>query len=123
VEIISFIEDEEVIKKILKHFGLWEVKARPSPKVKAPSVTIYLVDSESQVLSPDSFYVHPDYPMDSYLSWVDSGSCSDGWGKGLVCPQEWVKNSLLSVDEDEGPVFGHPHPTLKALCPGLPRMA
>ncbi len=60
MEIISFIEDEEVIKKILKHFGLWEVKA--------PSVTIYLDDSESQVLSPDSFYVHPDYPMDSYLS-------------------------------------------------------
>jgi predicted Zn-dependent peptidase len=36
MKIISFIEDEEVIKKILKHFGLWEVKARPPPKVKAP---------------------------------------------------------------------------------------
>ena len=68
MEIISFIEDEELIKKILKHFGRWEVKARPLPKVKAPSVTIYLDDSESQVLSPDSFYAHPDYPMDSYLS-------------------------------------------------------
>jgi hypothetical protein len=54
-----------VIKKILKHLGLWEVKARPPPKVKAPSVTIYLDDSESQVLSPDSFNVQPDYPMDS----------------------------------------------------------
>jgi hypothetical protein len=50
------------------HFGLWEVKAQPPPKVKAPSVTIYLDDSESQILSPDSFYLHPDYPMDSYLS-------------------------------------------------------
>ena len=29
---IAFIEDEEVIKKILKHFGLWEVKAPPPPK-------------------------------------------------------------------------------------------
>jgi len=48
-----------VIKKILKHLGLWEGKARPPPKVKAPSVTIYLEDSESQVLSPDS-------PMDFY---------------------------------------------------------
>jgi hypothetical protein len=26
------IEDEEVIKKILKHLGLWERKARPPPK-------------------------------------------------------------------------------------------
>jgi len=60
MKIISFIEDEEVTEKILKHLGLWEVKA--------PSVTIYLDDSESQILSPDSFYVHPGYPMDSYLS-------------------------------------------------------
>jgi hypothetical protein len=68
MKIISFIEDQEVTEKILKHLGLWEVKARPPPKVKAPSVMIYLDDSESQILSPDSFYVHPDYPIDSYLS-------------------------------------------------------
>ena len=68
MRIIAFIEDEEVIEKILKHLGLWEVKARPPPKVKAPSPTIYLDDSESQILSPDSFYAHPDYPMDSYVS-------------------------------------------------------
>jgi hypothetical protein len=28
-------EDEEVIEKILKHLGLWEMKARPPPKPKA----------------------------------------------------------------------------------------
>jgi hypothetical protein len=68
MKIISFIEDEEVIEKILKHLGLSDLKARPPPKVKAPSVTIYFDDSESQILSPDSFCAHPDYPMDSYLS-------------------------------------------------------
>lgn len=68
MKILSFIEDEEVIKKILKHLGLWEVKARPPPKVTVPSETIYLDNSDSQILSPDSFYAHPDYPMDSYLS-------------------------------------------------------
>jgi hypothetical protein len=62
------IEDEEVIKKILRHLGLWEAKARPPPKAKVHSVTIYLDDSESQISSPDSFYAHPDYPMDSYVS-------------------------------------------------------
>ena len=66
MKIISFIEDQEGTEKILKHLGLWDLKARPPPKVKAPSVTIYLDDSESQILSPDSFYAHPDYPMDSY---------------------------------------------------------
>ena len=74
MRIIAFIEDEEVIEKILKHpfdcaqdrLGLWEAKARPPAKVKAPFATIYLDDSESQILSPDSFYAHPDYPMDFY---------------------------------------------------------
>ena len=68
MKIISFIEDEEVIDKILNHLGLWEVKARPPPKVKTASVTIYLDDSESQISSPDSFYPPPDYPVDSYVS-------------------------------------------------------
>ena len=68
MRIIAFIEDEEVIEKILKHLGLWDLKARPPPKVKAPFPTIYLDDSESRVLPPDSFYAHPAYPMDSYVS-------------------------------------------------------
>ena len=32
MKVISIIEDEEVIKKILKHLGLWDVKTRPPPK-------------------------------------------------------------------------------------------
>jgi hypothetical protein len=67
MRIIAFIEDEELIKKILKHLGLWEAKARPPPKVKAPFPTIYLDDSESQILPPDSFYAHPDYPADKCM--------------------------------------------------------
>ena len=37
MKIISFIEDEEIIEKILKHLGLWEKKARPPPKAAGPS--------------------------------------------------------------------------------------
>ncbi len=47
MKIISFIEDEEVIEKILKYLGLWDLKARPPPKVKAPSETTYLNELES----------------------------------------------------------------------------
>ena len=32
MKIISVIEDNEVIKKILKHLGLWDSKPRPPPK-------------------------------------------------------------------------------------------
>ena len=35
MKILSFIEDPEVIKKILKHLGLWDIKARPLPKATA----------------------------------------------------------------------------------------
>jgi hypothetical protein len=65
--ILAFIEDEEVIEKILKHLGLWDLKVRPSPKVKAPSRTISIDDSDSQVpFSTPSFYPDREHPMDSY---------------------------------------------------------
>jgi hypothetical protein len=64
---------------------------------EAPYVTIYLDDSESQILSIDSFYAHPDYPMDSYLSWTGSESCSDEWGKELVYTQERIKTPFCRL--------------------------
>jgi len=40
MRILAFIEDDQVIEKILKHLELWEVKARPPPKTNAPSSNI-----------------------------------------------------------------------------------
>ncbi|OGP95414.1 MAG: hypothetical protein A2157_18505 [Deltaproteobacteria bacterium RBG_16_47_11] len=65
MRILAFIEDEEVIEKILKHLGLWDLKVRPPPKVKVPSVTISNGDSESQVpFSAPPFYPDRIYPTD-----------------------------------------------------------
>jgi hypothetical protein len=36
MKVISMIEDEEVIKKILKHLGLWNLKARSPTKATGP---------------------------------------------------------------------------------------
>ncbi|MEW6665471.1 MAG: transposase [Thermodesulfobacteriota bacterium] len=50
--IIAFIERKDVIEKILKHLGLWEVKPRPPPQmVKSKAVTRepWIDYSESQV--------------------------------------------------------------------------
>jgi hypothetical protein len=33
MKVISIIECPEIIKKILRHLGLWEKKARPPPKI------------------------------------------------------------------------------------------
>ena len=36
MKIISFIEEEQLVKKILKHLDLWDVKHRPPPRTNPP---------------------------------------------------------------------------------------
>jgi hypothetical protein len=43
------IEQEEVVKKILKHVGLWEVKSRPPPKIHSPPGDLHTDYSNSQI--------------------------------------------------------------------------
>ena len=76
MRIISFIEDEEVIKKILKHLGLWDIKARPLLKrANAPPCECHIDYSASQVPScevyppwRDYLYCDPDYPIETCAS-------------------------------------------------------
>ena len=45
MKIISFIEDEEVIERILRHLGLWDRKARQPPKATGPpKIPEYSID-------------------------------------------------------------------------------
>ena len=71
MKVISVIEDEDVIKKILKHLGLWDVKvyppsfwrARPPPRTTAlPKVPEYSIDyTDSQLPVSDKWlYVDPE---------------------------------------------------------------
>jgi len=65
MKVISVIEDEEVIKKILKHLGLWQVKPRPPPKPTGQTkIAGYSIDySVSQLPGSDKWlYVGPVYP-------------------------------------------------------------
>ena len=68
MKIISFIEDKEVLEKILKHRGLW-FKKHPSPKANAPpkSVEPHLVYSDSQ-LPPSYRYLYADQPYPENVS-------------------------------------------------------
>jgi hypothetical protein len=36
MKILSFIEDPEIIKKILKHLDFWDLKSKPLPRANAP---------------------------------------------------------------------------------------
>jgi len=65
MKVISVIEDENVIKKILKHLGLWDQKARPPPNYNLPPITAeYHIDyTGSQLPVSDNYlYVDPVYP-------------------------------------------------------------
>ncbi len=69
MRIISFIEDQEVIKTILKHLGLWLVKSRPIPQgLVAPPPVEYVMDGFSQLpMNDDHLYRDPEYPWDDYI--------------------------------------------------------
>jgi len=62
IKILSFIDDEQVIEKMLGHPGLWEREARPPPKANAPPLNVRIDYCDSQ-LQP-----YEDYPMEDYSS-------------------------------------------------------
>jgi hypothetical protein len=65
MRIIAFIEDHEVIKKILKHLNLWERKARPPPLPRSQQI-----DTSASQLPPceDHLDCDTEYPMEAYAS-------------------------------------------------------
>ena len=40
IKIISFIDDSEIIKKILKHLDLWDVKRKPPARANPPEADL-----------------------------------------------------------------------------------
>ena len=64
MKIISVIENEDVIKKILKHLGLWEREARPPPKPTKVADTIIDYSDSQGPLSDECLYYDMEYPVE-----------------------------------------------------------
>ena len=61
MRVISVIEDSEIVKKILKHLGLWDQKARPPPKANSPPMTPeYHIDYTDSQLPVSDNYLYVD---------------------------------------------------------------
>jgi hypothetical protein len=45
MRIISFIEDRDAIKTILKHLGFWFIRSKPPTKAHAPPAREYAASS------------------------------------------------------------------------------
>jgi hypothetical protein len=63
-KIISFIDDSEIIKKILNHLGLWDVKRKPPPRANGPPTESFIIYDESSSPSADDYIIDADYPID-----------------------------------------------------------
>ena len=76
MKIIAFIEEEQLVKKILKHLDLWDVRRKPPARAHGPPTEAFIIYDESSAPSADDYLIDADhstmrlstgYPID--LSW------------------------------------------------------
>ncbi len=76
MRIISFIEDSEIIKKILKHLDLWDVRRKPAARTHGPPTEALITYNVSSSPDVDDYIIDADrstlristgYPIESYL--------------------------------------------------------
>jgi hypothetical protein len=70
MRIISFIEDQQVIREILTHLGLWLFRSRPPPKICAAITLSESKVSDSYIHPPHQqadAYADPEYSWDDYI--------------------------------------------------------
>jgi hypothetical protein len=56
-----------VMKKILKHLGLWDVKRKPRPVANAPPIDVFHAYDQQPGPSADDYIRDPDYPAEAYF--------------------------------------------------------
>ena len=64
MKIISFIEDQQLVKKILKHLRLWDIKRKPAPRANDPPTEAFIIYDESSSPSADDYLI----PLEAGLS-------------------------------------------------------
>ena len=67
-EIFFLIDDLDVIKKILKHLGLWLSKRPPLLRAHAPPEPVRIDYLDYQIPSVHDYLIDPDYPINSWLN-------------------------------------------------------
>lgn len=53
MRVIAFIEDDEVIRKILVHLGLWDTRNHEPPNLAAESFQGFIINESYSQLSQD----------------------------------------------------------------------
>jgi hypothetical protein len=66
MRIIAFIEDSPLVKKILKHLSLWDVKRKPPPRANDPPSEAFIIYDQSSSPSADDYLIDANYPIETY---------------------------------------------------------
>jgi len=67
MKIISFIDDSEIIKKILQHLDLWHVKRKPPARANDPPTQATIIFDDYSAPDADAYLIDADYPIETYL--------------------------------------------------------
>jgi hypothetical protein len=64
MRIISFIEDQQIVKKILQHLDLWHVKRKLPARANDPPTQAIITFDDSSAPDADAYLIDVDYPID-----------------------------------------------------------
>ncbi len=65
MRIISFIEDEQLVKKILKHLDLWDVRRKPPARAHGPPPETFIIYDELSSPGANDYIIDADYPIET----------------------------------------------------------
>ena len=67
LKIISFIEDKQIVKKILRHLDLWDVRRKAPACANSLPPETFIIYDESSWPSTDDYIIDTDYSIGIYL--------------------------------------------------------
>ncbi|MDP6395448.1 MAG: hypothetical protein QF466_08380 [Desulfobacterales bacterium] len=67
MHVIVIVDDEVVIRKILTHLNLWNVKRKLPPCAHAPPIDGFPIYEEPQAPSAGEYLIDPDYPAEAHF--------------------------------------------------------
>jgi len=67
MRVMAFIEKPDVIRKILKHLGFWDVKCKLQPVAHAPPKDVVPAYDEQPGPGAEDYVVDPDYPVEAHF--------------------------------------------------------
>jgi hypothetical protein len=102
MKIISFIQDEPLVKKILNHLDLWQVKRKPPPRAYSPPAGAFIIYDQSSSPSADDYLIDADYPIEATFKNPAPGPAVSygqiGLNSQLNTPKSMVTTKLTFVN-------------------------